>query len=478
MHLFRISAFLLLTAGCSLAGDTYAVVASEKIKADAAWAAVAASLTAKHPGAVEIHWSAQLSESLPALRKAFPKWVAFVARPEEVTVAFVRDAHQMLRRLDDDPFTDAFWGIVTGFDAANARQMAAEEKPLTIRKVAAGTEVELSRCEEGIWYCELNQGRMVRKQKGGEPKTETAPADTTEALAKTLADYHADLFITSGHATERDWQIGFRYRNGSWHSKGGELFGTDTSGRRINIRSENPKVFMPIGNCLIGHIDGPDAMALAFMKSAGVRQMLGYVKPTWYGYQGWGCLDYFVEQPGRFSFCEAFFANHHALIHRLLAACPEAAAVTNVDAMGRSPERLHLSAAGRKLGLKDMDVNGLLFDRDVVVFYGDPAWDARMAPGACSWTQELKREENSWRFVVSPRLGKASFATVNHNGTQRGGRPVVQFLPQRIAVNSIKVTKGGEWNPVIADNFLLVPAPAASPEKPMEICFDAEVISP
>ena len=39
--------------------------------------------------------------------------------------------------------------------------------------------------------------------------------------------------------------------------------------------------------------------------------------PTGYGYGGWGCLDYFVEQPGRYTFTEAFLANHHALVQRL-----------------------------------------------------------------------------------------------------------------------------------------------------------------
>ena len=56
----------------------------------------------------------------------------------------------------------------------------------------------------------------------------------------------------------------------------------------------------------MGHIDDQQAMALAWLKSGGVRQMLGYTVPTWYGYAGWGCLDYFVEQPGRYDFAEAF----------------------------------------------------------------------------------------------------------------------------------------------------------------------------
>ena len=76
-------------------------------------------------------------------------------------------------------------------------------------------------------------------------------------------------FVTSGHATERDWQIGYRYRNGSFRSKAGQLYGLDTQGRKFPINSPNPKVYLPIGNCLMGNINGKDAMALAWMQSLG-----------------------------------------------------------------------------------------------------------------------------------------------------------------------------------------------------------------
>ena len=142
---------------------------------------------------------------------------------------------------------------------------------------------------------------MVRKKVGETQAQEKGPADTTKALADTLADYKADLFVTSGHATERNWQIGFSYRNGYFTSKSGQLYGVDTEKKKFKINSTNPKVYMAVGNCLMGHVDGPDAMALAFMKSARVNQMVGYTVLTWYGYGGWGCLDYFVEQPGRYS---------------------------------------------------------------------------------------------------------------------------------------------------------------------------------
>ena len=114
--------------------------------------------------------------------------------------------------------------------------------------------------------------------------------------------------------------------------------------------------------------------------------MIGYTVPTWYGYAGWGMLDYFVEQPGRFSLAEAFVANQLALVHRLATCFP---GLEKANADGRPGSRGELSQAAREAGLSWNDADGLLYDRDTLAFYGDPAWDARMAPGPLAWEQKL-----------------------------------------------------------------------------------------
>ena len=301
-------------------------------------------MQAKHAGRLVLY-SASVEEALTELQTAFPKYVCFVAPPDEVTREFVASVHHLARRFDSDPYTDCFWGILTGYDAANALRIARHREPLVVRKVAAGTELALEMVEQGVWYCELNRNKMVRKEPGGVPQQLKGPDDTTEALVKSLTEYQADLFVTSGHATERDWQIGFSYPNGSFRCEHGALFGLDTQGRKFPIHSPNPKVYMPVGNCLMGHIDSRDAMALAFLNSAGVMQMFGYTVPTWYGYGGWGCLDYFLEQPGRYTFTEAFFANHAALMYRLNTYFPAALAAPQATAaQDRAPFRVEQAA--------------------------------------------------------------------------------------------------------------------------------------
>ncbi|MFT5524685.1 MAG: hypothetical protein ACI9HK_002647 [Pirellulaceae bacterium] len=435
-----ITSLIALLAFASAAfADGYTIVVSKKTLADPQWSKVVETLKERHRGEVISYES--LDDTLSDLQKQFPRHTCFVATRDEATRQFVANVHRLTRKFDDDPYTDTLWGILTGYDAANALEIAATKKPLEVKRVAAGTEVALDRCQEGIWYCELEKHRTVRKKMGESAVQEKGPADTTKALADTLTEYQADLFVTSGHATERNWQIGFRYRNGYFTSKSGQLYGVDTEKKRFEINSTNPKVYMAVGNCLMGHVDGPDAMALAFMKSTRVNQMVGYTVLTWYGYGGWGCLDYFVEQPGRYTFAEAFHANHHALVHRLETEYPK---IARVDV-----------PPGKTTGYNEG--GGLLHDRDVVAFYGDPAWDSSMADGPLNWEQKLTQNGDRYTLEIVPQRGPDTFHPVNKNGAQRGWRPIVHFLPHRL--KDIKVISGDELKPVVADDFVLIPNP-------------------
>jgi len=449
----------LLVAGALLANDStegdvnqptpgYAVVVSRQTHEQTAWREVVDALAARHRAAkrvrVIVH-DGDVKATLPELREAFPRYTCFVAQPKEAGREFVAAVHQLTRRLDDDPYTDTFWGILTGYTPEAALTIAQHDEPLVVRKVAGGTQFAMECCEQGLWYDELVKNKLVRKEPGGQPEQLHGPDDTTQAMVEVLNEYKPDLFITSGHATERDWQLGYRYRNGQFRSKGGRLFGLDTQGQRFPINSPNPKVYMPVGNCLMGHIDGRDCMALAWMNSAGVKQMFGYTVPTWFGYAGWGCLNYFLEQPGRYTFTEAFFANQHALIHRL--------GTTDDPGMRR----------------------GLKFDSNVVAFYGDPAWSARMAPGRLAFEQSLRSSPDG-RYTFEFR-GDAedSFGPVDTNGSQRQPRPLVAFFDRRLG--NIHIVEGAELEPVIADDFLLVDRPSrCAPGRTYRVVFRAEAM--
>ncbi|MDC0274369.1 hypothetical protein OAK91_06525 [Planctomycetaceae bacterium] len=467
------SVLLLLLVSITLQADTYTIVVSQQTSNDTQWQKVVEALQKKHAGANVVHYDTNVNKALPTLQTQHPRYTCFVATPAEASRQFVADVHQLTRLYDQDPYTDTLWGILTGYDAANALKIAQHSEPLTIRKVASGTEVALGMCQEGLWYDELVQNKQVVKSPNGSPEQQKGPADTTHALANTLTDYKADLFVTSGHATERNWQIGYRYRNGFFRSSRGKMFGETIDKQRFEILSENPKVFLPIGNCLMGHIDGPDAMALAWMNTVGVKQMIGYTVVTWYGYAGWGVLDYFVEQPGRYSLSEAFHVNQHALIHRLETNFDPTEQV--VDARSNRSVQLTPNAAGLKSGLTVNDGRGLMWDRDTVAFYGDPAWEARMSPQTKAYDQSLVKAKNTYTFTITPNRGVDSFKPINTNGAQRGWRPIIHLLPHR--VRDVQVIEGQESNPVITDDFILISNPRkCDPAKTYRVVFTATVV--
>ncbi|MBP3532366.1 MAG: hypothetical protein J6K25_14515 [Thermoguttaceae bacterium] len=442
----------------------YAIIASPKVLDDADWAKVVESLKAKRSEEFNVSVIRRETDdaAFAELGKIFPKYACFVVTSEEATKANLATIWQKTRALDDDPYGDVIWGVITGYDAADALRMTqTQDRPTT--KVAAGTSIALCYFDEGIAYDELKKNLKRVKKPGAAPEiTMDAPDDTTRALAESLDGAH--LFVASGHATQRNWMIGFTYRNGYFVSQDGKLFGKPSTGEDpFEITASGSKIYLASGNCLIGDIDGKDAMALALMHSANVDQMVGYVVPTWFGYMGWGVQDYYIEQPGRFTLAEAFFANNQALLSLL----EEAKAAENGDA-ATLPSKLPKGAE-----LSSRYVQGLEYDRDVVVLYGDPAWRNALAEQESGWAQTLKSEKTDdgrtlWTLTIDPKKGDKSFELIDPNGSERGARPFFQFFPTRVA--DPQIVSGAEFNPVVVDNFILVPqTEKTTPDKPIAI---------
>ncbi len=405
-------------AASDVEGWGYAVVVHEETYARPEWKAVVEALKVRH-GASVVVYDDGVEGALGELRRLFPRYACFVGRHEEITREFVGRVHRLTRRLDEDPYTDLIWGVITGYDAADALRIARHDEPLVVRRALSATVgAQVDAYDEGRMYDELSAGTMHEKVRGVRAEPRPCGTDTTADLVEALNSYGPDVFVTSGHATERDWQIGYSYRNGYFRCAGGQWYGIDTQKRRFDINSANPKVFMGIGNCLIAHIPDRECMALAMMRTGGVYQFVGYTIPTGYGYGGWGVKDYFSElQAGRFTLAEANYVNNQALVYEL-------------ERRGMNTER----DPGR----------GLRGDRDVVVLYGDPAWEARMPKRRLPWTQELLEEDGVYTFTI--------------RANERGdwdNRPVVHLLPGR--VENVRVIEGEGMNPVVTDNFILVP---------------------
>jgi len=424
---------LLVFTGLSLTvcAEPYLVAVSEADYAEPGWKKVCDTLLAKHADAQVLTYRGSVTNALAGLQKADPRAVAFVASPQNCGKRFVEEIHVVMRAIDPDVYTDAPWGILTGITTEDACKRAAYATPLVVTNTLANTAIPLENLLAGEWYDELKQSLHVYKPQGGEIIRDTqASKDPAGPLAQKINCNTVDLIVGSGHATERDWQIGYSYRAGAFRCDNGQLHATIYSEpKSLPIHSINPKIYLPCGNCLMGHVNGTQAMALAWMRDANVLQMAGYTVPTWFGYAGWGLLDYLVEMPGRYTFAEAFLANQLALDHLLLA----------------QPSK------------------GLAFDRTVVAFYGDPLWEARMAKIPSGYEQTLTKTTEGYTLTVTPLRGANSFKLLSYNGSQRGNRPIIAFLPERL--KHPRVAEGVEMNPVVTSRFILVPLPTEMKER-------------
>ena len=328
--------------------------------------------------------------SLAQLSQLRPHFSCFLTHFSECSKAFVQNVNRLTRELDPShPYSDTIWGILTGFCEDDVLA-ALDLKYLSVRRVIANCPVDLEKFKTGVWFSEFDRGVSYRKLSDLEQFVkELCPDDTTELIAQEIGSERlfydkshpvekgVDMIISSGHASERDWHITYSFEGGTFHSIEGQLSGSTVLGGHVNICwNKNPKILCASGNCLMAHIVDRHCMALGWMHSANVVQMVGYVEPTWFGYGGWGVNKYFINNPGAKSLAESFFANQQSLLHRLHTRFEEHLGMRVMDHCAVYGDCFNTSASG--LPKVPRECSGLVYDRDTVVLYGDPAWRAEL----------------------------------------------------------------------------------------------------
>ena len=123
-----------------LKDTAYVVLVSERLQNNTEWSSVAQSLAQKH-GATIYAYSDDLEEFLPVLKKTTPHLVALVAMPEEAGHDVVRRMNVMLRKIDDDPYADARWGLVTAASSKDAMKIVEVSEPLRVSSALSNTPI-------------------------------------------------------------------------------------------------------------------------------------------------------------------------------------------------------------------------------------------------------------------------------------------------------------------------------------------------
>ncbi len=437
---------------------SYAIIVTKAVAEDQDWLSVAKSLQGKYREKYNVSISTRDESLQEVLQTSLPQYACFIAKPEEVTREFLKEIWSLTRSLDDDPYGDVIWGVITGYTYKDALRLT-QASDMEVDQVVSSTSIVTEYFKKAVLFDEINKNHwMVKKENQKLEDRNDAPDDTTHAIADELNN--TKLFITSGHATELNWSIGYAYKNGFFVSKDGSLYGFPSNSDPFPIEADGSKIHIASGNCLLGHINDPhNCMALSLMRDAHVDMLVGYTVPTWFGYMGWGILDYYLEQPGRFSVAEAFFANNQALNYLLT----------------EHNRRLQYGEANAS-DLSPQDIQGLLYDRDTVILYGDPAWQNGLAPQDSGWRQSLtvNKEDSQqvWTLTITPLKEEKTYNLLNGNGSQRSGRPIVQLFPSKI--KGAKVVEGMQYNPVVTENFILIPL---TKDLPTNSSYSIKIIS-
>ncbi len=475
----------------------YVVLVSEETKKMPEWMAVAEVLKDKHNAKV-LTYKGSPDSILASLKKEEARYMALVAPPEQIDRDLVNTLHRLTRKLDDDPFGDCIWGIITGFTPDDAMRIAKATEPLTITRGMGTTNIDATRFSDSMCITDWGPYEFVEQHGYQDAKVQPYPQSDKGVVPK-FAEFweksHPQFVVTSSHATQYNLEMPFgkgllisydnKFNLMSIEQKKeyasflkGVLFDGKEEELAAYIKKENPavlagdsapKVWIAAGNCLFGDtMKTRNSMAVTALSGYGCNQLVGYTVPSWYGKGGWGTLSLIFNNHDKSTFAESWYLNNQFILDETQRKFP---ALMNVNFNASSINAIQkedpgfmeaLTKANCGVGQEQM---GLVHDRDVVAFYGDPAWVARLDESHTKSPWHV-----TWNDANDPAKGFTITANADYNG-----RFAVWF-PKRINAKKAEITIDGKKQPLqeagtLTNDFILIPDLKLGRKQQAEITF-------
>jgi len=459
--MFIYTLFFIVLSGFSIYGQsyTYAVVISSQAYSETGWKTLADSLLKKHSkrGLSRIFtWSSSVTELKDDLSEFKPDYIGFIARPvAECNSSFIVAVSQMTRELDSDPYGDAIWGIITGYNSSDA--MRAISDSLTVKTVLSASgnlpyEPPIQRFYEAIGLaCDsYTKADYIFANNIGKVYSENKRPDNEQDRIKFISKWlgsdslnleisgqgtiHGpiDCIITGGHGNVNMWQCHYPEAGteGYMQSSGGKIYGRPYSGSLIEINAKTPKIFWCLSNCLMGNPDNKDNFVYGAFGSGRAVQMFGFVNNASSGneFMAWGVYDRITKRAGKYTLPQGFFlSNNNALFE-----------IENGN-----------SQINTRLVKQFMDST---------VFYGDPAADVNFydfGDSAKAFKTDIVYTENSqnvaeFTLTYTMKAHDLEYGT----GYCYQFRPV-ELLPVRIDPTTVEITHNEGYHAEITDNLVI-----------------------
>ena len=460
----------------------YTIITSTATMSDPAWAAVVETLAQKHEGATVCPLETLDEESITqAFRKTQARYAACVLRPQETDRILVNNLHRAARKVDDDPWGDCIWGIITGHTADDAMRIARDSSPLIIKRMLGTTNVDHSRFEHSCCITDWTDA-PVREQSGyTEPTTTTYPVGEGDKLLGVftgeLSHQSPQYVVSSSHATPFNLEMPFsrglifsygnRFHNlpaahmeeigvPLGHAMRGNDAGLATmAGKYGSVEPDGTtRVWIAAGNCLFGDAhNSPNSMCVTALSAYTCNQVVGYTVPSWFGEGGWGTLGTFMGNTAGTSLAEAWFLNNQFILHRTQQINPRLLGVRFNDATF-SPSPIIGQIIDKRIEIDSQNVQdaiGLIHDRDVVAFYGDPAWRAQLdethaqAPYTINW-QDAKHFTITANYDTKDRCAVWFPTAETGRGATGCDAPGAVFTNDFILFPSLNLKKGESFS--------------------------------
>lgn len=452
------------------AAPAYTILLSPAAAADSDWVAVAGSLKKKYPQA-QVFGLPELSEAAftAALRKSGARYAALIAKPEEIGRELVNDLNRAARRVDDDPWGDCLCGIITGATAADAQKLAEDNEPLVIKRLLATTNVGWGRFEHSCCITDWTDAPVLEQSGYTEPQPRPCKEQALAEFHKQLETERPQMLVTSSHATPFNLEMPFGYglifpSGNRFHLlPAAELpaFAADVLNPAMGMGELAPlhalaqthegiapdgerRIWLAAGNCLFGNAaHTADSMAVTALSGYDCRQVAGYTVPSWYGAAGWGTLSLFCGNTDGTTLAEAAFLNNQFILRDTMQ-LDEKLLHIRFDGDSFSPGPMIQAFMKLRANIphdKVQDAMGLIHDRDVFAFYGDPAHSATLdssrahAPYSITWNRE----------------SRSCTLTANYDTKDRAAVLFPAWLP-RESVQSCDAADA-----VLTNDFLLLP---------------------
>ncbi len=445
-------------AGGPASDYTYAVVISKAAYADAGWKAVADTLLKIHGKTASkmFTWTSSVNDCKADLAAFMPTYIGYVARPAaECNTSFAAAVSSLSRNLDSDPYGDAYWSIITGYQASDALRAVTES--LTVKTVLLGAnglayEPPLQRFYQAVGMtCDsyTKTDYVFPNTTGKVYSVDVRPdnaRDRVNLVCKWLNAGKMDLsvsgkgsvtgpidcLVTGGHGNVDTWQCHYSDAGteGYIRSQKGQLFGQPYSGSNITINVPNPMIYWCATNCRMATPDSNSNFVYAAFHTGHAVQMFGFIPDASSGdeFMSWGVYDRLTKSAGRYTLPQSFFIAQNDAIFEL------------------------------RHSTKQFDETGVRSYLDAMGMYGDPAANVKfhdVGDSAKTYAEKFTATAGAdgatnFEYAVTASAHAIEFGT----GYCYQFRPVF-FMPKRIDVASLSITKNDGHTADITDNLIL-----------------------